>query len=245
MMQRDRNLGKQWLVGLGYIFSFCLIIPAFSWAANAPQGIIVSYLEDKALFRPQADAPWETLKIGQSLFPNYEIKTLVDTRLTIRLRDGSEVRVAPNSYLRINSQTNSERGEFDFQLILGKAWAKFRKNLKLGAKLILRTANAKINIQGTSYEATVSENQTDVRVFSGQVAVSSNLDDANQGATPPTEIEAPHEVSREEWHVIVSAFYTISVAEDQPPGEPQPFSLDSVQSDWVQWNLDRDQEMQP
>lgn len=227
-----------------FIFSMTLsaVNSAACWAATSPQGLVVSYIEGNARFRTDANAPWQTIMIGQSLYPQYEVKTLPSTRMTVRLADGSEVRVAPNSHLRINPQTDTEVSQFDFQLILGRAWAKFRKNVRLGAKLILRTAHAKINVRGTSYEASVSGDQTQIRVFSGQVAVSaSSL--GSQSPAAPTEVAPPHEVSREEWQVIVSAFYTISVSKNQRPAQPQAFRLDSVQNNWVSWNLEQDQDI--
>ena len=210
-------------------------------AAPSPAGIFVSYLEDNALFRTGPNAPWAQVVIGQTLYPKYEIKTLPLTRVTLRLADGSEVRIAPNSHLRINPQTDAQVSRFDLQLLLGKAWAKFRKNVKLGAKLILRTAQAKINVRGTSYETSVAGDETQVRVFHGEVAVSNNMA-GNQNAGAPTEIAPPHEVSREEWQVIVTAFYTISVRNNQPT-KPQAFRLDAVQNSWIDWNLEQDQDI--
>jgi len=243
MQKIVQTLRKFTFFGIGIIGSFFLMAPSLSLAAKVPQEIIISYLEDKALYRAHEGASWEALKSGQTLFPNYEIKTLAETRLTLRLGDGSEVRVAPNSHLRINHQTDSEVGNFDFQLMLGKAWAKFRKNVKLGAKLILRTAHATINIQGTSYEASIAGDQTQVHVFTGKVAVSNQSNAAHQGASAPTEIAPPHEVSREQWHLIVSAFYTVSVTKNQRPDKPKPFHLNSVENDWVTWNLNHDKKL--
>ncbi len=236
-------LRKLTFFAIGIFGAFFLIAPAFSFAAKVPTGIVISYLEDKALYRSQEGASWQELKSGQTMLPNYEIKTLAKTRLTLRLGDGSEVRVAPNSHLRINRQTDSKAGHFDFQLLLGKAWAKFRKNVKLGAKLILRTAHATINIQGTSYEASISGNQTQVHVFTGKVAVSNQLDGAHQSLSPPTEIAPPHQVSREQWQILVSAFYSVSVTNHQRPDNPKPFSLESVENDWVKWNLNHDKKL--
>ncbi|MBF0278677.1 MAG: FecR domain-containing protein [SAR324 cluster bacterium] len=246
MGKLDRNLTKQLLFVAGIFISLFLVNSTTSIAAEMPKGILITYLEDEAEYRSGEKNSWQELEAGQMLFPGYEVRTMAQTRLTLRLGDGSEVRVAPGSHLRINQQTDSETGQFDFQLMLGKAWAKFRKNVKLGARLILRTANATINIQGTSYEATVSGEQTEVRVFSGSVEVSGNSIAANQIGAPPSEIAPPHEVSREQWHVIVSAFYTISVYKNERPGEPKPFTIQSDEDGnaWVKWNLDHDEKLE-
>ncbi|MBF0287307.1 MAG: FecR domain-containing protein [SAR324 cluster bacterium] len=219
---------------------FVLMGSNLLYAASQSEVIVVTHLENQAQYRTSNYADWESLEVGQELLPEYEIKTFPHTRMTMKLGEGSEVRVAPNTHMRINRQTNMGTGQIDLQLILGKAWAKFRKNLSRQAKLILRTAHAKINIHGTSYEATVSEDNTQVRVFTGEVAVSDNNQAAQTSNYAPREIAPPHEVSRENWQVIVSAFYTISVSKDQKPGPPQPFHLKSVQNEWIQWNQRRD-----
>lgn len=225
---------------LGIFFYGSSAVPAE--AATSPVGIFVSYLEEKALFRSSAEASWEEVVIGQKLYPKYEIKTLPLTRVTLRLADGSEVRIAPNSHLRINPQTDAKISRFDLQLVLGKAWAKFRKNVKLGAKLILRTAHAKINVRGTSYEASVAGDETQVHVFTGEVAVSNNQS-GTLTPSAPTEIAPPREVSQEEWQVIVAAFYTISIGKNQQPTKPKAFRLNAVQNSWVDWNLQQDQDI--
>lgn len=221
------------LIGLGNTNSF---------AASFPSGIVVSELENKALFRLNANSDWHNLKKGQVLLPLNEVKTMPQTRLTILLADGSEVRVAPNSHLRINAQTNIQASQYDFQLMLGRVWAKFRKNVKLRAKLILRTAQAKINVRGTSYEASANGQETQVRVFTGSVAVGENKA-VDTAFGEPQEIAPPSEVSREEWQVIVAAFYTITIRQNQEPSTPQRFTMNEVKSDWIDWNLDRDQKL--
>lgn len=235
----------KWINRLPFLWVglFILIIggsfPASTKAAGLVSKIVVSELENEAQFRASSEDNWQPLIQGVTLYPNYEIKTLSNTRLTIRLGDGSEVRVAPNSVLRINSQTNPESAQFDMQLMIGKAWAKFRKNLRIGAKLILRTAHAQININGTSYEASVNADSTQVRVFSGEVAVQNAFQ--STGSLEPTEIAPPHEVSREQWQVIVAQFYQVVVYPNQRPSNPTSFQWNQGDDDWADWNMEKDE----
>ncbi len=226
---------------------FCLLLIWKSGnvnAASADHAIVVSYLENRALYRVDADAPWQEVQKGLILFPKNEIKTLSETLLQLTLDDGSEVRVAPNTHFRINNVSDTEEERFDIGLILGKVWAKFRKNVRLGAKLVLRTNHATIGVKGTSYEASATDSGTRVRVFTGKVDVSNATAQATQetAAVAPYEIAPPHEVSRAEWQVIVAAFYEVYVPAEQVPSQPQQFTLESVQNDWVDWNLEQDQQ---
>lgn len=210
-------------------------------AAGIVGKLVVSELKENALFRSSQQSPWQELKQGQTLYPNFEIKTLSQTRLTIRLGDGSEVRVAPNSLFRINDQTDAKLAQFDFQLVVGRAWARLRKNFRRGARLLIRTAHAKIDIEGTSYGASVTDTDTQVQVFTGKVSVASNQD--NFGSLEPMEIAPPHEVSREQWQVIVAAFHEITVRGGHQPGQPTPFDPDASDDEWVQWNLEQDRNL--
>ena len=74
--------------------------------------------------------------------------------------------------------------QFDLHLVFGKAWAILRKNVRRNAQLILRTANAKIGVKGTSYEIVANDHQTRVRVFSGKVEVQSK---EKEGVAPMSE----------------------------------------------------------
>lgn len=207
-------------------------------AAATSAGIEVTHLENNAFFRPNEDSDWFKVRAGLVLYPNYELKTMEQTRLTLTLNDGSEVRVAPNSVLRVNPETDVAQQQFDLQLMLGRAWAKFRKQVKVNAKLIIRTAQATIDVHGTSYEAIASTDGTQVRVFTGKVAVSNGQTASYQpsGSLQPTEIAPPHEVSLEQWHVIVDAFYAIEIPAQGQPSTPKKFQLAEVQDDFIQWN---------
>ncbi|MGK5093837.1 FecR family protein [Deltaproteobacteria bacterium TL4] len=233
---------------LKLIFCLCLLLFRVSpaWCASFQEEIVVTLVEKSALFRKSAADEWKPLKKGQALFPEYEVRTLEATRLVLQLNDGSEVRIAPESHLKINNSTNPQQGNFDFQLMMGRAWAKFRKNVERTARLILRTANAQIDIQGTSYDAIATNDATDVYVFSGKVNVSGstqNQRDSFQNTgeiAGPQEIAPPQEVSLEEWHVIVDAFYHLSISNNQKPQTPQKFDLNEVNNEWVSWNLKQD-----
>ena len=219
---------------------------SYVFASSIPEEqITVSFLENNAFYRTSANTIWQLLQLGQLLMPESEIKTEENTRLILRLGDGSEVRVAPNSHLRINSQTTPDQNNFDFQLILGRAWATFRKNVTRTSHLILRTAHAKIDIQGTSYEVSTNQGATDVYVFSGQVKISNNEASKAQEMEDgqilgPQEVAPPREITLDEWHVVVAAFQRITITSGQQPQKPIKFALQEVENAWVQWNLKQD-----
>lgn len=209
--------------------------------------IEVIEVKNEAFFRIKEEGQWQRLQVGQVLFPYNEVKTLANTQVTLQMADASEIRVAPNAYLRINPQTTLSERQFDLNLVFGKAWAILRKNVRRNTQLILRTANAKIGVKGTSYEIVANDHQTRVRVFSGEVEVHSKEKEfvasmsENLATGGLQEVAPPAEVSVEEWHVIVASFQEVIVVGNQAPTTPIAFQLTEIEDEWVNWNLEKDQ----
>ena len=236
---------KIWTSNLlkGHSFLLIFAVATASIIANTSTLVQVQKIENQALYRKNSHQQWQILIEGMTLKTGYEIKTLEDTRLVISFGKYGVVRVAPQSQLKINPPPSLQQESFDLSLVFGKAWAKIKNQLQSsGSRLILRTRNAAIHIKGTTYEASFEGDQTRVRVFSGQVNVNSEQMQEPDLSLKPNEIEAPHEVSRQEWSVIVSAFETVIVSGTKHPDQPIPFQLD--QSDrWANWNLQQDQSL--
>lgn len=221
------------------ILSTIILFSSPVLASGLDNSILVKSLYGKAFYRKNDHSDWKKLKSGQVLLPPYEVKTLKNTRLTLTLGNNSIVRVAPDSHLRINSQTKPESEYFNLQLILGKAWAKLKKNVKVTTRLIIQTAYAQIDIRGTSYELTANDDFSDVYVFSGKVYVSPSKNKQAEFKIPH-EISGPQEVTLEEWQIIVDAFHKITIGKNKQPGKSEKFTMDSVNNDWIEWNLEQD-----
>jgi hypothetical protein len=53
-----------------------------------------------------------------------------------------------------------------------------------------------------------------------------------------------HEVTMEEWHVIVKSFQQVTISPEGKPSEPKDFTPQEDADDWVKWNRERDRDIQ-
>ena len=209
--------------------------------ANTAMQVLVKEIKNNALYRKTAHSQWQELQQGMEIKTGYEIKTLDKTRLILSFGKYGIVRIAPNSQLKINPPRPLQQEKFNLLLVVGKAWANITKRFNThDSQIVLRTSNAAIRVKGTTYEASFQKNQTQVRVFSGQVNVNTQQPQEANLSLQPTEIEAPHEVSRQEWSIIVNAFESVTISGIQVPTKPKHFQV-SQSDEWANWNLHQDQ----
>jgi hypothetical protein len=104
------------------------------------------------------------------------------------------------------------------------------------------------------YRVNVNEDRSAmVKVYDGSVYVANPPIDA---AKPTDKITAPvpvagpheitppiHEVSLEEWHVIVKSFQQVSISPQGVASLPQDFDPKADADDWVTWNQERDKDV--
>lgn len=95
-----------------------------------------------------------------------------DTRVTIKFRDGSEVRMFPNSRFLIQNikEASTKDRTFSYKLFLklGSLWGKFAPQRQV-ANLELPTAT--IGIKGTAFRATHRDDRSRVALTEGHVEV--------------------------------------------------------------------------
>lgn len=124
---------------------------------------------------------------GGSINDTAEIMTTEDDLATIRLGDGSVVRLAPSSRLRVIGSLTDRQVWLDGRAFfaIAEQQAPFRVQSQAGDVLVL----------GTRFELRTEEGRLRVAVFEGQVDVSAGKDTVNvgpgqmlmsTGASPPT-----------------------------------------------------------
>ena len=98
------------------------------------------------------------------------------------------------------------------------------------------------------------DNSALVKVYDGSVYVdgvqrsspgkpSSGIGGAPVPVPGPHEVPPPyHEVTMEEWHVIVKSFQQITISPEGTASEPQDFNAKQDLDDWVRWNQERDKQ---
>lgn len=230
-------------------------------AAAAQGGVAgkVTFLKGSAQRGAKENGPFKPLKRNDDLREGEYVKTAADTRLEVKLADGSLVRLAPNSALRMGTAKAAETGDNEkaqAKLTAGKLWASVTKGVGSQNKFAVRTENAVAGVRGTTFRVNAeTDGSTVVKVYEGAVAVSNGpmveKQKAGGGKGPidfkgRKEVAAPFkEVTLQEWEKIVGKMMGIKVAANGEQAEPAAFTAendaaDKEDADWVAWNQEQD-----
>lgn len=129
----------------------------------------VTYLVGSAEVRAHSEtAEWQQLTIGQALYESAELRTGNNSRLDIRLSDGTAIRLESDTVLQLDSlQTAQTHIRVQRGMILGR----FRKRF-MEQEHIVRSESAIAGVRGTSLTFEVADDgTTTVSVLSGLVDV--------------------------------------------------------------------------
>lgn len=197
------------------------------------------------------------LKKGDKLNKEHEVRVGEGSRIEIRFPDGTVIRLSEKSRLALNElqyDKKTESKNLKVNLGVGKLWANVKKLVTPDSSVQVKTSNAVAGVRGTVYRVNMDNDKSAmVKVYDGSVYVASPPKDeegkpATQVGAPipvpgPHEVAPPmHEVTMEEWHVIVKAMQEISISSQGVASPPQDFDPKADADDWVKWNQERDKQ---
>jgi len=232
------------------------VSPAASAAESGANDAVVTVIQGTARVYTKGSTAGRVLKKGDVLKKENEVKVAEKSRMEIRFPDGTVMRLSEKSQLKMNELSfNKQTDEKNVKvnLSVGRLWANVRKLMTPGSSVEVRTSNAVAGVRGTVYRVNVADDKSAlVRVYDGSVYVANPPRDASQPndtASAPHEVSGPrevpppyHEVSLEEWTVIVKAMQQISITSQGVPSKPENFDPQADADDWVKWNQERDKE---
>jgi len=218
---------------------------------------VVTALDGKASVFNKGERTGKPLKKRDKIRKGQEVKVGEKSRIEIKYPDGTVMRFAERSTIKIDdiaydSKTQSKKVKVD--LGGGKLWANVKKLFTSDSKVEVKTVNAVAGVRGTVYRVNVDEdNSAMVKVYDGSVAVAGVQKEAaktsGQFSAPvpvagPTPVPPPyHEVSMEEWTVIVKSMQQITISPQGVASKPQDFTPQQDMDEWVKWNQDRDKQL--
>lgn len=220
----------------------------------------VTFLKGTALHAATAKGPFKPLKRNDSVREGEFLKTNAASMLEVKLADGSLMRLAPNSNLKLGlaKSDTQEKHPTQHKLTAGKMWAKITKSVGTESKFAVRTENAVAGVRGTTFRVNAEEDgATVVKVYEGAVAVSNGplveKAAAGGGEKGPIDfknrkpVEGPKEVTLQEWEKICGKMMGIKVAANGELAEPETFTAENdaanaEDAEWVAWNTQKDAE---
>lgn len=215
----------------------------------APAGE-VTFLAGEAT-RAGAGAKAERLSIGGAVRAGDVLETRRRTRLEVRLRDGSVLRLGPSSRAVVSAAAfggTAGARDVSAKLLVGKVWANVAKAVGGESRFEVRTENAVAGVRGTTFRVdAATDRSVVVRVYSGTVAVARGAiprpehGAGEEGKTERRRVAGPQEVTRAQWERIVTSMMEVRVSAEGVPGEPEAFALaDPGADEWEAWNRSRD-----
>lgn len=240
-----------------------LVAPVFAGSkkkgVSAEPAGTVTYLKrkrDATAIRIPAHGQRVPLAKGTKVYEGDRIVTKGKVKLEITLRDGSALRLGPDSELTLETASfdvKKKERKVSASLVVGKAWTKVNKAFtgKDGEteNFQVRTQNAVAGVRGTTFRVNaLVDKSTLVRVYAGTVAVrgirplyQTEEPDSKKGRR---QVKKPAQVSRKEWERTVTKMMSIKIGANGEPVEEGEFALaDELageEGEWVAWNRERD-----
>lgn len=242
-----------------FLLSVILLSAAASAAeTNASAGdVLVTVLEGTAQAFTTGKQQPVLLRKGSRIKKEQEIRVGEKSRVELLFPDGTFMRLSEKSRLNLRTiafDKKTEEKHVSVSLGSGKLWARVKKLVTPDSSVEVRTTNAVAGVRGTVYRVNVNEDQSAlVKVYDGSVYVANPPIDRSKPAgkfTAPVPVAGPHEVSPpvhevtlEEWHVIVKSFQQVSISSQGVASQPQDFDSRADADEWVNWNQERDKDV--
>jgi hypothetical protein len=216
---------------------------------------MVTLLEGTATRIKKGTTEIQAISQGDLLFEGDRVETGRESKIELKLPDGSYVRYDESTTFELVSAAYNapkKQRSINISMILGKTWAKVARLFGRRGRFSVTTRTAVAGVRGTVYRLNVNEdNSVMVKVYWGEVVVNSRRQEqatAGPGKMEePTKVEGPHPIAgphpitMEEWTYIVKSLQQINIRPDGTVTKPFRFDIKKDLNDWVLWNQQRDQ----
>jgi hypothetical protein len=236
------------------LISLLIFNPGFIFASEESAIGQVTFPLGEVKISHNQGQQWDIASLNCPVFGNSMVKTGIESRCEISLRDGSIIRLGEQSMIKFdNIALKTDRLQGEAKLTMGSLWTNLRK-LKSGDKAIaVKTPTSVMAVRGTVFRTQAeADSATSILVYEGALDVKLTeemekkilpLEKKKPG--PPKQVEGPapvpgpYEVTLEQWMRIVAGMQ-INVRKD---GKYHSFQFDPQKDagiEWVKWNRERD-----
>ena len=244
--------------GIRIVITTVILSASFAMARSVDDAAaVVTRLEGSASVFAKGSKSGTPLKKNDKITKGHEVKVGERSRIELKYPDGTIMRFAERSVIKFDdisydSKTRNKKVKVD--LGGGKVWANVKKLVTADSRVEVKTVNAVAGVRGTVYRVNVEDdNSAMIKVYDGAVNVSGIPKEAAKPAgqfTAPVPVAGPsqvpppyHEVSMEEWTVIVKAMQQVVISPQGVASKPQDFTPQQDMDDWVKWNQERDKQL--
>ncbi|MCD6186411.1 MAG: FecR domain-containing protein [Deltaproteobacteria bacterium] len=246
-----------------FLFPAIQLVSSCAAKVNSQDGkALVTLLEGKAFRIIKATTRLLPLTQGDYVYQDDQVKTEQDSKLELKLPDGSFIRFDESTTFKLASvlyiKKDKERN-INVRMILGKTWAKVTRLFGKKGGFAISTKTAVAGVRGTVCRVNVrKDDSVTVKVYWGEILVQ-KLKDKEKAQestkqigkiTKPTRVSGPypvpgpHSVSIEEWAYILKSMQQIKINRDGSAENPTTFTNEEDRNNWVDWNKKRDAAME-
>ncbi len=171
-------MGKSALLLVGVLGVFIILGTMMMQSLVIIQRVAsVSDAEGEVLVKPANDTGFRALGDADEVLAGTVVRTGADGTVTLNWVDGSRVRLAPNSTMRVRTcslNTSKKRITSLFDLESGQIWARVLPEPDRRVRFEVETPTATAVVHGTVFSVDVSNSgRTGVAVYEGEVEVQS------------------------------------------------------------------------
>jgi hypothetical protein len=202
-------------------------VPATQQPVSASNpGAVVTIVDGSAqLFMP-GTAKGSPLTTGNQVVKDNEIRVGANSRVELRMPDGSFLRLAQKTRITISQlefDGNTSRKNYRVDLVVGRLWAKVKKLLTPDSSLTIHMVTMTVGVRGTTFGVDIKADKSgQLKVYEGEVSAGpGTLDNALAGT-------------------IVQAGQLVTVSSRSVLSKPRPFDPQAETSEWSRWNQERD-----
>jgi len=256
LFRKDGNMKKRYSCLIAVLLCVGWYMTAEGGNADHSSKAQVAFIEGTARVISMEHPKGEALKNGDVLAKGQEVRVGERSRIELRFPDGTVMRLAERAVVKLDDIAyRKQDGDKTVKvgLSIGKLWAKVRQMATPNSRVEVWTANAVAGVRGTVYRVNAEEDKSAiVKVYDGTVSVEGIPREKEIQPSPPPPVPVPgphavpppyHEVTMEEWHVIVRSFQQVTVTPEGKPSEPTDFKPQEDMDEWVKWNLERDKKV--
>ncbi len=214
---------------------------------------LVTHVEGSAKKQRLSEVQWTNVQQNTEVNGGERVRTFSQSRAELDLASLDKIRMAPKTtidILKLYEETKEQIRETKITLQEGDLWANVKKKPK-NMSFSIGTPITAAAITGTTLRMNVNQDSSsELKVYHGEVIITNAPDSKTvqpKAIEPyevegPHEIPGPHEVSMEEWAIIVRNMQKVQIDKNGQVTYSGDFSASDPDenSDWVQWNLQRD-----
>jgi len=171
---------------------------------------------------------------GTQILQGDEVKTSEDSRVVLKVFDGTLIRLSGDTYITFN-EIYSDGGNNDVQIILneGEVWVNKTQATSSGTKFILTVGSLNVTPVGTVFNVSKNADKEVVRVIYGAVSIDVNSQDGGT-AVDHIDVDAGNEAVFDQERM--TKFWAF-----QAPNVVTALAEDFKMTPWYAWNIGEDE----